>query len=128
MPNPTNNNYIDIVGSLLPTSLAATATFHFTVDGTGSTFIVGQTYSYRVGRFQGPDLAGLGAFNINNQSQFTAIGFSDPTNFSLTGDGLGNIYLNVSPVPEPTTILGLAAGVLGLGGVVRRRLRGTPAV
>jgi hypothetical protein len=29
----------------------------------------------------------------------------------------------VAPVPEPAAVLGLAAGALGLGGMVRRRLR-----
>ena len=120
-PNPTNNNFVDINGSLLPTSLLATTTYHFTVDGTGVVSDGNLGYSYQVGRFTGPDLAGLGAFTISDQSQFTQIGFSQPRTFTLTGDGLGGIYLNLAPVPEPATVLGIAAGALGLG-----RLRPPP--
>jgi autotransporter-associated beta strand protein len=53
-----------------------------------------------------------------------------PTGFSLapgdmfqlvrSGDG---VALNFTPVPEPATVLGLAAAGLGLGGLVRRRVR-----
>jgi fibronectin-binding autotransporter adhesin len=123
IPNPTNNNFLDIGGSILP--LGDTTTFHFTVDGTGTTFDGSQSYSYRVARV-GTDA--IGAFIINDQSQFTAVGFAQSFNFSVSGDGLGNVYLNLAPVPEPATILGLAAGVLGLGGLVRRRRRGAQTV
>ena len=53
----------------------------------------------------------LNLLSITNQSQFTTIGFSDSFNFSITGDGAGVLYLNIfQPVPEPATVLALAAG------------------
>jgi fibronectin-binding autotransporter adhesin len=48
--------------------------------------------------------------------------FSSFSNVSLTVSGT-NLVLTFTPVPEPATVLGLAAGVLGLGGLVRRRFR-----
>ena len=56
---------------------------------------------------------------VLQSSTFT--GFSG---VSLAVDGIGtNLVLTLSPVPEPATVLGVAAGALGLGGLVRRRLR-----
>jgi hypothetical protein len=34
------------------------------------------------------------------------------------------LSLQFTPIPEPTTIIGIAAGALGLGGLIRRRLAG----
>ena len=39
----------------------------------------------------------------------------------------GALVLTFTPVPEPATVLGIAAVALGAGGYVRRRLRGTAA-
>jgi autotransporter-associated beta strand protein len=118
IPNPDNNNFIDIGGSFLP--LGDTATYQFVVDGTGATFNPNQSYSYQVGRVA-TDV--VGPFVLNNQAQFSAIGFTDPFVFSLTGNGLGAVYLNIAPVPEPATVLALAAGALGAGTYLRRRWR-----
>ena len=52
------------------------------------------------------------------------VGFSVQS-ASLTGDTGGAIYLNFTPVPEPTTVLGIATAGLGLAGLVRGRLRRT---
>jgi fibronectin-binding autotransporter adhesin len=41
---------------------------------------------------------------------------------SRSGDA---VLLTFQPVPEPATVMGIAAGALGLGGLVRRRLRKT---
>jgi hypothetical protein len=41
--------------------------------------------------------------------------------FSVTGTAGGALNLNITPIPEPATILGLAAGALGVGGLIRRR-------
>jgi len=41
---------------------------------------------------------------------------------SLSASG-NNVYLNLTPVPEPTTVLGLAAAGMGLAGMIRRRFR-----
>lgn len=44
---------------------------------------------------------------------------------SRSGDAM---VLSFVPVPEPATVLGIAAGALGLGGLVRRRFRKTATV
>ncbi len=89
------------------------------IDGTGLTFNLSQSYSYLVARLP----TGAPAININDQSRFQTIGFVDtPENIALVTDS-GAVYLNFTPVPEPATVLGLAAGALGLGGYVRRRFR-----
>ena len=49
-------------------------------------------------------------------------GMTTANNVSLISSG-GNLTLTFSPVPEPATVLGLAAGALGLGGFIRRRFR-----
>jgi autotransporter-associated beta strand protein len=55
------------------------------------------------------------------------------TNFEVNGDGFhitagsGNqLVISFTPVPEPAVVLGVAAGVLGLGRLIRRRPN-TPA-
>jgi autotransporter-associated beta strand protein len=117
-PNTTNNNFVNVLGTL--TLGGDPATYQFFIDGTGSTFDPLQSYSYQVGNAS----AGT-AFTVNNQAQFTTTGFSDPFIFSLSSNGPGPVYLNiVSPVPEPATVLGLSAGALALGGYIRRRVRG----
>ena len=61
----------------------------------------------------GQDLSGV---NITNQAQFQASGFNHPfMDFSVTGNAAGGLFINITPVPEPATVLGLAAGVLGVG-------------
>ena len=49
-----------------------------------------------------------------------ALANGDTLILSRTGDA---VILSFQPVPEPATVLGLAAGALGLGGMVRRRFR-----
>ena len=115
VPNPTSNNFLHVTNGGLSWD---PATAIFTIDGTGTPLVIGQTYSYQIGQVDGQNLS---AINITNQAQFSATGFSDPVTFSVTGGATGQVYLNMSPVPEPATVLGLAAGVLGLGGLIRRR-------
>lgn len=68
-----------------------------------------------------------GLASFTNSAQFTFAGDfvgALPT-LSISGNDL---MLSFTPVPEPTTVLGAVAAVLGVGGFVRRRLRGaTPA-
>ena len=115
LPNPTSNNFINITSGTLTLDPA----IQIVVNGTGTAFNPSQTYSYQVGAVTGQNLSAL---SITNQSQFTAVGFSDPFNFALTGNSGGAVFLTMSPVPEPATVLSLAAGMLGLGGLVRRRV------
>jgi hypothetical protein len=63
--------------------------------------------------------------NITNPAQFTTTNFANAAafTFSVTGNAGGDVFLTVAPVPEPATVLGVAAAALGLGGFVRRRLR-----
>jgi hypothetical protein len=117
IPNPTNNNFIDMQAS---TSFSLDPQTQFIVDATGTDFDPLNSYSYRIGRVN----QNLNLLSITDQAQFTTIGFTDSFDFSITGDGAGVLYLNIfQPVPEPTTVLALAAGVLGAGGFIRRRLR-----
>lgn len=67
-----------------------------------------------------------GTGNVNSRPVFI-----DTTNFGLTlntGDRLvlnrtgNNLVLSFSPVPEPTTILGVAVGLVAVGGFIRKRL------
>jgi autotransporter-associated beta strand protein len=113
--HPSSNNFLNITGGTLTLTDASVV---FEVDGTGAGFVAGQSYSYRVGRVVGQDLSGL---NITDQSRFSAVGFQG-TNFSLTGDSGGNVYLNFTPVPEPgALLLAAAAGAAAVGAVRRRR-------
>jgi fibronectin-binding autotransporter adhesin len=115
-PNPTSNNFIHVTGGGLT---ANPATLHFNIDGTGTPVEYFQTYSYQIGTVVGANLTGL---VINNQAQFTGTGFTHAfMDFSVTGNG-ENLYVNITPVPEPATVLGLAAGALGVGGLIRRRV------
>ena len=117
VPNPTSNNFIDVTNGGLNANPAALL---FTVDGTGTPFEYFQTYSYQIGRVAGQDLS---AVNITDDSKFTPIGFNHPNiDFSVTGNAAGDLFVNITPVPEPATVLGLAAGAMGLGGLMRRRV------
>jgi autotransporter-associated beta strand protein len=73
------------------------------------------------GQVLGTFVQGTGA---SGAVTITPSGFSLTTgdSFTLTRSG-DAVILSFSPVPEPATVLGLAAGALGLGGLVRRRLR-----
>jgi autotransporter-associated beta strand protein len=118
LPNPTNHNFLDFGGIFTFGTNA-----NILIDGQGATFNSAQTYSYQIAYFGGTDLSGL---NVTNQARFSTINFSNANDFlfSLTGNAAGAVFLNLTPVPEPGTVLGLAAGALGLGGLVRRRWRG----
>jgi autotransporter-associated beta strand protein len=129
--NPANNNNLHMTGSLIPYSLFNGGpdefnTFRFIIDGTGAAFTPGQSYSYRVGQVDSNILGlVLGDVTIGpgagEQAQFSTIGFA-ASDFSWTLTEGGAAYLNftVAPVPEPATVLALAAGAFALGQLVRR--------
>jgi hypothetical protein len=111
----SNNNLLTILGL---GSLTVDNNTRFVIDGTGAGFSTSQTYSYQIG--QAPN--NLSSLNITNQSLFSTIGFNAADHiFSLTGNASGAVFLNIVPVPEPGAVLGLAAGALGLGVLLRGR-------
>jgi autotransporter-associated beta strand protein len=121
IPNPTSNNFLNITAGGLSTNFA---TIQIVVDGTGTAFNPAASYSYQIALVAGQDQSTI---NVTDPARFTPIGFTDSFHFSLTGDSGGAVFLNMAPVPEPAAILGLTAGVLGVGGLVRS-WRGRPAV
>jgi hypothetical protein len=117
------------VNSSANTSLAFTSateipslspTMKVLVNLNNTSFASPSAYSYKVGTGFAA-VPNFSSFNVPN-SQFTFTGGS-ATNASLTGDALGNLYLNFTPapIPEPGTILGIGALALGLGYRWRRR-------
>jgi hypothetical protein len=104
-------------GALITLDLSALSAAQ--VDALRGDVGIGNTRTYTV-------MSGVGAanfspanFSIANQGNFAAGEWT----FDSTPDA-GTVQLNFTPVPEPATVLGVAAGALGLGGFVRRRLRG----
>jgi autotransporter-associated beta strand protein len=127
IPNPTSNNFVDITNGGLNVAQPDIPTLQFVINGTGTTFAIEQAYSYRVGRVfnngQPEDLSAVQLSSTLFPNMFSAVGFQ-ATNFTLSGDTQGNLYVGFTPVPEPATVLGVAAAVLGVGGLIRRRSRG----
>ncbi|MFO0808907.1 MAG: autotransporter-associated beta strand repeat-containing protein [Gemmataceae bacterium] len=112
LPNPTSNNFLNITGGTTTIDVGTL----FAIDGSGLSFTVFQPYSYQIAQGAGSQ-AGL---NIATQTQFFPIGFQ-ATGFSVTGSAGGAIYVNFTPVPEPTTTFGIAVAGLAVAGYVRRR-------
>jgi hypothetical protein len=85
------------------------------------TFTQGQAYSYAVSQ-----TGAVPGLTFNDPARFQPVGF-DAAGFSLNESG-GVLYVNftVAPVPEPATVLGVAAAGLGLASLVRRKLRRAP--
>jgi autotransporter-associated beta strand protein len=122
--NPaTSNNFLNVTGGA--TSID---TGTLVVINAGSTvFTDGGLYSYTVATGAGDQSGTL----INAQPQFvfnSTGGLFTGSNYSLTGDNNGRLYVNFTAVaiPEPALLLGLATASLGLAGWVRRRRRTTP--
>lgn len=101
------------------------------VNNAGYPLLPGETYTFALAvanagniRLNGAPLsanATIGASSYSLQSSDFAF-----SNVSLGIDGSGtNVLLTFTPVPvpEPGTVLGVAAAALGVGGFVRRRFR-----
>ncbi len=104
VPNPTSNNFLNVTGA--GNALAVGSNLTVIIDGTGAAFTADQPYSYSVG--QSP----AGGASVGTGYTFTPVGFSlVPGSTSLTTDAT-QVYLNFTPVPEPATVLLVAAGGL----------------
>lgn len=123
-PDPVNHTFLDLSVNGLQGEAWFNSISTWEIDGTGLTFDPNQVYSYVIGR-AGPGEVDLdGETVVTDQTRFTAVGFAGSSHtFSVTTNASGQIILNIAPVPEPITVLGLAAAGLSLGALVRRRLR-----
>jgi len=80
---------------------------------------IGNSRTYTV--IQG---TGVNNFNPSNLTLVNAAGYS-PGEWAISSSPApGTLQLVFTPVPEPVTILAVGAGVLGLGGLIRRRRTG----
>jgi fibronectin-binding autotransporter adhesin len=113
VPNPTNINFVNLTGGAFTFDSTA---INLAVNGAGTTFTTGQSYSYQIAQVAGQNFSTL---DIVNPAQFTNIGFT-PAVESLTGNSSGAVFLNITPVPEPTHVL-FFAGVLAAAYQRRRR-------
>lgn len=118
---PNGNNRLSVVGNSSSTInltgativLTSTPAFNGTWDPT-------KYYSWTLATIPaGAAVTGLNSVSFDTSS--FAPGAS-AGQFSLAVNGT-NLVLNVAPVPEPTAVLGVAAGSLGLGGALRRARR-----
>lgn len=111
LPNPTSNNFLNILSGGASFDPAA----QFTFDATGVSFTVDAPYSYQIMQGAGDQSAlNFGAVNI------TPIGVNvNPLSLSITGNASGAVFLNFVPVPEPALMLVLA-GVFGIARMRRR--------
>jgi autotransporter-associated beta strand protein len=118
LPISTNHNFLNL--SLNGGTATIDSGTMITIDVTATDFSGASgldPYSYQIASGAGNQAT----LNITNQSQFSMLGWS-ATNYSLTGDASGAVYLNFTPVPEPVSVL--ACSMMGLGLVaIRRRIR-----
>ncbi len=121
VPNPTSNNFLNITGiNPDPGSLEFDIGGKIVIDGTGTSFVYNEKYSYQIAHSVGQDLSTL---DVTDQSAFSTIGF-DAKDFHLFGNSSGAVFLNFTPVPEPGTVLGIAAAGLSVLTLGRRWRRG----
>jgi len=139
-PNLTLNNGLTLSGRYLATLYSNTASSNLVLP-TGTAAIGGGSLELALG--SGVTVAGLRASGphtytildaANGQltgtfatTNFTSAGFS-ASEWSVTYDNTsGNVTLNFTPVPEPGTTLGIAAGSLaGFLFIRRRSMRAAP--
>ena len=126
----TDSKIIINAGSLNLAPNAGDKFFIDIVNNGASPMIAGETYTITLATVASGviNVHGVAASGVISPSNYTLFsGMTTATGVSLTASG-GNLNLTFTPVPEPTTVLGLTAGVLGLGRVVHRRLRGSQTV
>jgi autotransporter-associated beta strand protein len=94
----------------------------------GNTFIINLKYTGPVGGgFSSPVSVNIATFGAGTtgsgfaSDRFTITGDIVGSASTLTMDASNNLVLTFTPVPEPVTVLGLAAGAIGLAGFARRR-------
>jgi autotransporter-associated beta strand protein len=103
-------------GSKLTLDLSALSAAQ--VSALSATVGQGNTRSYDIVTYTGTL---TGSFSATNFS--ITLGNFAPGQWTLGQQTSGHIQLNYTPVPEPGMVLGIAAGALGLGGLVRRLRR-----
>ena len=111
-------------GTITVTASSVPVTFNLTQIGT-VTLSNANYYSFTVATSTGtPDISGFVPLTssglLANAPDFSAYVTAGGT-VELNSPGDGNVYLNLTPVPEPGTILGLGVAVLGFGRWMRRR-------
>ena len=85
----------------------------------------GQSYTYTIASSAGGFTRNGGAvssYDFGTDFVLTTANWGSFNDVSLTASG-SNLVLTFTPVPEPTTILGLAAAGMGAVGLVRRLRR-----
>lgn len=107
------------------------------VDGSSTTLLTGEFVSANMSGFNGGNLGyGSAVFNVTGGSlagAFTTayggmvnLDFNLSTNFSSTmfaGNFSGDSKGDIAPVPEPSTVLLLGSGLVGIGLWFRRRAK-----
>jgi autotransporter-associated beta strand protein len=88
------------------------------------TYTVGDTYSWTIATGVGTPTIGTVTFDLTSAPVITSLGGAAQLLLSVNA---GQVNLNFTPVPEPATVLGIAAGAAGVAGLIRRRFRKTAA-
>lgn len=120
--NPTRNTYINMTAGTVTGLNSVAPNISLTVDLNSVVFTNwNQPHSYRIAQGFGDQ----SSLNLTTASRFNFFNLSVGTvsidTASLTGDAGGNVYLNFTPVPEPTLLL--AVGTVALGLIIRRNRR-----
>jgi uncharacterized protein (TIGR03382 family) len=115
-------------GSNTSNSVAFTATLkvesgvNMPIDGSGLTFVPGQTYDYVVATSGAGNLT-IGSVNFQ-PTNFNPSEFISQSSFSLVTNG-DNLILHITAVPEPGFVTAVCLGVLAASGLLRRRRSGS---
>jgi autotransporter-associated beta strand protein len=88
------------------------------IDGSGLTFVPGQTYDYVIGTSGAANFT-IGSVNFQ-PTNFNPSGFVSQSSFSLVTNG-DNLILHITAVPEPPVVTAIALAV-AVSSVILRRL------